>query len=940
MVFLQAVAERFAQRGPLDRVCFVFPNRRSATFFKRYLGKAAGRPVFVPNVLTIDELFAKIAGIQESQQKARLLYILYQEYIKLMPGSPETGPEPFDQFIYWGDILLSDFDDLDKYLVDVRRLLVNLHDLKALSADYSFLEEDQKQAIAAFCNSFFAGKESGVRQGFAEIWDILYPLYTAFQGALEAQGLAYAGMIYRRVAESLPEAGTLLPQFDEIVFVGLNALNACEKALLNHLKKEGRADFYWDFAGPMVTDPDNLAGRFLRDNINNYPPKQAFACPALDPQQQYFEVIRVPSAVGQTRKALQILQQLQEKGELLHPEQTAVVLPDENLLFPMLGAVPEGIGKVNVTMGYSLSASSGAQIFQLLERLQANARQRNGRWGFYHRDVVDLLEHPYITAAADPQQISALKLAIREENLIFVPAERLAAPGGICATVFQAIPRTDAIPAWLKAILEQVQPGQRPLEREFLYHYHEAVCELEGMGLPLETLEPRTWYRLLAQYIALVKIPFEGEPLSGLQIMGPLETRALDFDTVIMLSVGEGIFPSRSVSASFIPFNLRLGFGLPTYEQQDAMWSYYFYRGICRARRIYLLYDSRTEGLQSGEESRFIKQLRYLYEVPLVEKVATYALSSKGGQQELPRVEKDAAVLQELEYRFFIRHKTFSASALNAYLDCPLQFYYQYVKEIREQDEVVEDLDAGIFGTLYHRVMEWLYQPFLGGELRTEDLKALRNDRKRIERLLDDAFAEARITEISGENQILRDLIRHFVRRTLEVDATLSTQQPLWLQGLEEKVFSTLALADGRQVQLFGKIDRLDSQEAGLVRVVDYKSGNVKGKDDCQDVDKLFDRTLKKRPSIGFQLYFYALLKYRTASDPSQRFAPCIYSLRDIFSTELPGCYSIAPEQLDAFEQRLAALVAEVFDPATPFAATEREEICQYCNFKRLCNRQ
>ena len=958
MVFLQAVAERFAQRGPLDRVCFVFPNRRSATFFKRYLGKAAGRPVFVPNVLTIDELFAKIAGIQESQQKARLLYILYQEYIKLMPGSPETGPEPFDQFIYWGDILLSDFDDLDKYLADVRRLLVNLHDLKALSTDYDFLTDDQKAAIAAFCNSFEIpgqartrleganGGEGQARRKFAEIWDILYPLYTAFRERLatetdeDKRPLAYAGMIYRRVAESLPEARTLLPQFDEIVFVGLNALNACEKALLNHLKKEGRADFYWDFAGPMVTDPDNLAGRFLRDNINNYPPKQAFACPALDPQQQYYEVIRVPSAVGQTRKAMQILQQLQEKGELLHPEQTAVVLPDENLLFPMLGAVPEGIGKVNVTMGYSLSASSGAQIFQLLERLQANARQRNGRWGFYHRDVVDLLEHPYITATADPQQISALKLAIREENLIFVPAERLAAPGGICATVFQAIPRTDAIPAWLKAILEQVQPGQRPLEREFLYHYHEAVCELEGMGLPLETLEPRTWYRLLAQYIALVKIPFEGEPLSGLQIMGPLETRALDFDTVIMLSVGEGIFPSRSVSASFIPFNLRLGFGLPTYEQQDAMWSYYFYRGICRARRIYLLYDSRTEGLQSGEESRFIKQLRYLYEVPLVEKVATYALSSKGGQQELPRVEKDAAVLQELEDRFFIRHKTFSASALNAYLDCPLQFYYQYVKEIREQDEVVEDLDAGIFGTLYHRVMEWLYQPFLGGELRTEDLKALRNDRKHIERLLDNAFAEARITEISGENQILRDLIRHFVRRTLEVDATLSAQRPLWLQGLEDKVFSTLALADGRQVQLFGKIDRLDSQEAGLVRVVDYKSGNVKGKDDCEDVDKLFDRTLKKRPSIGFQLYFYALLKYRTASDPSQRFAPCIYSLRDIFSTELPGCYSIAPEQLDAFEQRLAALVAEVLDPATPFAATEREEICQYCNFKRLCNRQ
>jgi len=948
MVFLQAVAERFAQRESLNRVCFVFPNRRSATFFKRYLGKAAGKPVFVPNVLTIDELFAKIAGIQESQQKARLLYILYQEYIKLMPGSPETGPEPFDQFIYWGDILLSDFDDLDKYLVKVDKLLINLRDLKALSADYSFLKEDQKQAIAAFCGSFFAGKESSTRQGFAEIWDILYPLYTAFRGALEAEGLAYAGMIYRRVAESLPEAGTLLPQFDEIVFVGLNALNACEKALLDHLKKEGRADFYWDYAGPMVTDPENLAGRFLRENIKRYPPKQAFDCPALDPQQQYFEVIRVPSAVGQTRKAMQILQQ-NRQGEVQHPEQTAVVLPDENLLFPMLGAVPAGIEEVNVTMGYPLSASSGVQIFQLLELLQANARQRNGRWGFYHRDVVDLLEHPYLTAAADSQQISALKQAIRKENLIFVPAERLAAPGGICTTVFQVITRTDAIPAWLKAILEQVQPGQSPLEREFLSHYHEAVCELEGMGLPLETLEPRTWYRLLAQYIALVKIPFEGEPLSGLQIMGPLETRALDFETVIMLSVGEGIFPSRSVSASFIPFNLRLGFGLPTYEQQDAMWSYYFYRSICRARRIYLLYDSRTEGMQSGEESRFIKQLRYLYKVPLVEKVATYAIAESSAVSPLCQVEKDAAVMKKLEELFVSGDKVFSASSLNTYLNCPLRFYYEFVEGIREQDEVVEDLDAGLFGSIFHAVMDHLYKPFREHLVSAQDLSEKQlfgPDGAILDALVIKEFSDRKIPEISGQNLILKELIILFVKRVVEVDRELAAKGNFYLIDTEKPVDLRVTLPKSkRSVQLFGYIDRLDSIQRGIVRIVDYKTGKVK-KDSCKSVDELFDSSKgTDRPHIAFQLYFYALLMNRRAPRPDISYHPCIYSLRSVFTEDIRD-YTVDAARLDEFEEKVLEVIEEIFDASKPFepypdtAGDPDDSVCKYCNFKRLCNKE
>ena len=953
MKFLEAVAARYAGRKSLERTCFVFPNRRSGTFFKRYLGIRAGKPVFVPNVLTIDQLFARIDGREETREKARLLNILHQEYIRLMPRPEGTEPESFDQFLFWGDMLLNDFDDIDKYRVDAKRLLVNLKDYKTISTDYDFLSPKQREAIEAlsiktFSDSFFAGLPEGEqcvdnlpadssRRKFARLWNILFDLYTDFRERLGREGLAYAGMIYRSVADRLPGESPLLPQYETFVFVGLNALNECEKRLLDHLRDAGRAEFHWDFFGPMLTDDANPAGHFMRENLSRYPSSFIPDCPAIDPKDQHFEVIRFPSAVGQTRKAMQILEQLSENGRMVEPEETAVILPDESLLFPMLGAVPAAVSHVNVTMGYSLSASSGVSLFQLLERLQQNKRQRGGSWCFYHRDVVELIDHPYFAAAADAQVSEMVKKDIvLKEKRIFVEAGLLA-QGEVFDMVFQPVESTSAIPDYLKQIINQLQEKQTPVEREFLSHFHQAVVSLEGVGLDLDALLPRTWYRLLAQYIALVKIPFEGEPLEGLQVMGPLETRTLDFRNVIILSMNEGTFPSRSISSSFIPFILRKGFGLPTYEQQDAMAAYYFYRSICRAERIYLLYDSRTEGLHVGEESRYIKQLKYLYGVSVKEQVATYELKGDS-ETPVPAVTKDAAILEKMEERFFRQGKAFSASSLNVYLKCPLCFYYQYVAGIKVQEEVTEEMDANDFGTIYHAVMQKVYEPYKGEVITADLLHAIRKNKARIDRYTEEAFKENFIQEIKGEDLIRKEIIKHLVRRTLEVDAALA---PFDLLDLEMEAYGKLQLSDNpsvdRSVNLYGKIDRMDRQD-GRVRIIDYKTGTKKENKLERNIEALFSRMNPKRASISFQLYFYQLMMDQKR--PGGHFHPCIYWVRNLFPDALPVAEEISSEALASFHSQLVELVKELYNAEIPFEATSDSTVCSHCDFKKLCNRR
>ena len=946
MRFLEQIAHAYYREAgtTLDEYCFVFPNRRSSLFFCKYLGEAAGKPIFSPKLLTINDLMTDLSGLRPVD-KIGALYTLYQHYAALMwPG--EAPKESFDQFIYWGDILLADFDDVDKYRVDARLLFANIRDLKQLDAGYEYLSKTQQEAIRGFWKNFLAGSgtmaaDSIDKKGiFRTTWTILYDLYTKFRADLEQQNLGYEGMIYRRVAETLAVEGkekdamiAQLRSYRKIVFVGLNALNACEKELLDTIRGLG-GDFYWDFEDPRLQDPANKASLFLQENTKNYLSKYTLAKSL--PAHQQFRTVAVASGVAQTRVAGDLLVDL-AKQEGFDPLDTAVVLPDEQLLLPMLGAVPDTIADINVTMGFPLSQSNAATFIAFLERLHRNKRVTASRCSFYHKDVINLLNHPFLNS--DPAVAETLSVILKE-NLIYVTADFLCGRGSeLFSLIFKNVTDVSQLPAYQTAILDAIPEGLSQVDREFVYHLRAAVQRMASLPV---AMEEKTYYTLLGQLISVISIPFRGEPLSGLQIMGPLETRALDFKNIIILSMNEGTFPRKTVSGSFIPYNLRLGFGLPNYDYQDALSSYYFYRSISRAENITFIYDARTEGLQTGEPSRFIKQLKYHYNVDLGETTAPMPLSATRSEEAGIEIAKSAEIMARMQALYFEPNpktghpKSFSASALNSYLDCPLRFYYHYVEGVKESDEVVEELDASLFGSIFHKVMEELYKPLIDQELSSEDIQALADNKEQIDRLIVEAFAsEGKIHTLTGRNLILKQLLQTFVLEVLRLDKNAA---PFTVVGTEKGTSAQLELPDGRKVGLYGVIDRKDLR-GGLLHILDYKTGTVKNKVEMKGVESLFVRDGQDRPSIAFQLLFYALLV--TGEDETRKAEDLnlvVYALREIFGEETTSL-NFKTETLDRYRELLQQLIGEILDPEVPFRGVDTKTKCDNCDFKILCGK-
>ena len=981
--FLRQVAEHYRADGEVCGKCFIFPNRRSIAFFRKYLCEIpCGRPFIMPQMYTINDFFCKAAG-SSATDRVRLLLELYDCYSTL-----NAKAESLDEFVFWGDVILSDFDDVDKYLADADQLFTNVADFKQIQDDYSYLTPTQKSALEAFLGHFFkengrltvdiASENPNVKARFLQIWNLLNPLYHNFSKSLKTKGMAYEGMVYRSLAEQLRTCSVedvfegIFEKETTFVFVGLNALNECEKTLLRKLRDARRAEFCWDWSGDMIRNPQNRSSFFMADNVAEFPQAAEWDVEGLPYPE--LNVVSVPSSYGQAKRLPDILKTIADEqlsgdisalGNLSCQASTAIVLPDENLLNPVLNSIPEGISDINVTMGLPLVSSEFHIFMTSVSAIQLHSVERGGCRYFYHKQVWDLFASSVFRKSVKDQVTIDTVAQIKKSAKYYIPESDFNASDLLKVIFCTAVTdiksnsehQIDAFAEYQKAVICAFAPAMASepsmaLELEYAKEYYKSINILQDVGL---SVLPLTYIRLLGQILSGVSVHFKGEPLRGLQIMGPLETRALDFCNLIILSSNESVFPHRSVSSSFIPPVLRRGFGLPTYEYQDAVWAYYFYRMISRAENVWMLVDSRTEGLKSGEESRYIKQLEYHFGLP-VKRYVTRFDSMKTAS--VPDIVKTPKMLQQL------KKLTLSASSLQNYLSCPAKFYYSTIMKLRAEDQVAEVLDSAMFGTVYHETMRSLYTApeamSADFEFRDKGSQSLsftvldtitqeyirgwlsRGDeiREKIKALIRN---EIQALDVSGRNLVVADVILSYVMKTLKRDLEILQR---YSSGGFKILGQELELSGTISGQNFmGYIDRLDSFMDSQVRIVDYKTGIVLEEDYMIDssnaeiiADRIFEKDIDKRPKIALQFAIYDMLVKEMEAAKGRQIINSVYSTSLLFK-DIPPMTPCCEMFVRKVRENIGKLLEEIYDIDRPFERTEDEKVCQWCDFKAICGR-
>ena len=944
--FLRQVAAAFVANDDLG--CrFVLPNRRSMKFFQKFLGeeygKKWGKPLFSPQISTINEFFTELADLVQADSVEQL-YILYKEYIalKYKEGGydPACGKDTFDEFVHWGDAILKDFNDIDKYLVDPRQLFTNVKELKEIENDFSYLSPRQFEAVKSFWTNYLKGGTlSSKKELFSSIWGMMFEMYCNFNSALQTKGVGYEGQIYRKVAGRVEAY-----EFEKrVVFIGFNAPNKCERRVMQYLRDAGKGDFYWDFYGPMLSDYSNGASEIISGFAREFPSRYELEPTggALEVAQQNYNVYASPSGVGQAFVVADILEKLYPQWEVRDEEafSTAIVLPDENLLMPVLNSIPHKFKSINVTMGYPITATSLASFMNLVKQLQQDTRVKDGKTLFYHKSLLDLLAHEYVKKLS-PDVSAQIKRKVLEGNMIYVASDSsvLENAGELLGKLLVPVAGSGEMLTYMASVLEYLDGELESWDREFICEYHQRIKRLQQLQILMET---KTCLKLVEQLCSGIVVPFKGEPLKGLQIMGTLETRALDFDNVIIVSANEGKFPSSNIGNSIIPYNLRVGFGLPTYELQDGIAAYHFYRSICRARNIHMIYDTRTEGFSSGEVSRYVKQLKYHFGVD-VNETAVSVPPVQGDSQQGLQVDKRGAVMDKLLQMFTgDGEKSLSASALNNYISCPLKFYVENVEGLVEEEEVSETVESNVFGSIFHHVMEGIYKKYEGKRVSEDDVKREKKDKENVGKLILEGFVKHMHTDsLTGQHKIIEALLRKYI--DLALDADIKAAPFRYVAG--ERRFRYKLPVHGGELQVNFKafIDRIDTLvEGNITRIIDYKTGSVNPPNGNFELSQLFDKQGDGKYKAIAQLYLYALIMFDeklVAGEPVEDVLLTIYQLKKL-AKEAPVQILLEQEGLEQFKELLVECVDEIFNEDIPFYPNPQEKNCGYCKLQAVCRK-
>jgi hypothetical protein len=705
--FLRNTAAQILEEYPdLQKLVIVLPNRRAGLFFTQHLGSLIDKPSWMPDVKSIEDIFYQHAG-QRPADELSLIFELYKVYQTLHPE-----PETFDRFYFWGEMILKDFNDVDQFMADASKLYHHLSEIKELESDLGFLSDSQLELIRQFWNSF-QRQDRNHQEKFLKFWQLLSPLYTSFKASLEVAGMAYSGMLYRKVAESLDQISKTDKHF---VFIGFNAFTATEEMLIKHYITAIGAEIFWDIDSYYMEDKNQEAGLFFRAYRNDKVFGPTFPSEIPDQIQNRDAKIHVyatPLKSNQANLVGAILENVKDGEDW---KETVVILPDEQMLFPILHTLPGQVDKVNVTMGYPVKNAPVYAFLEALLEMQRYVKTEDGKVLFYHQAVRNLLSSTYLKSV-NPGFVQKLLSEVQEHNMIHIPQSKLHSGGKFFELVFQQL-HADQLFPYLSTLMEELagRLDEEPLQRSYLFQCFKQLNRLREIFEKQDkiTVDREFFIRLFRQVFREVKLPFEGEPLQGLQIMGVLESRNLDFRRVIICNMNEDSFPPSGGINSMIPFNIRRAFGLPVQEQNDAIYAYTFYRLLHSAEEVHMIYTTASDQGKSGEKSRYIHQMMVEMGINKKEEVIYVPIDLKNHGE--ITIEKEPEVMKLLD-RYVIRpdgssHTNFSPSALSMYMDCRLKFYLRYLAEIKEKEEVKEEVDASVFGNIAHYSMEFLYEGF------------------------------------------------------------------------------------------------------------------------------------------------------------------------------------------------------------------------------------
>ena len=858
---LQAIAKTFVREvgDDLPRYTFVFPNHRAGLFFRKYLSQYVSKPMFAPRVMSINECFAELSDLHVADPLTLLLR-LYSEYKRY-------DTESLEHFIYWGKMMLADFSEIDNHLVPhVEGLFASIRDLHAIEERFSYLSPEQRRALSQFWKEFQESDKrhpnNELHHQFLHTWDLLYPLYQNLRENLLKDGLAYEGMLHRHVIDHWDD----IPQerFSyQYVFLGFNALTTSERELMLRLQKMDRADFYFDYDSPYLYDKQNRASLFMRQNLEDF--SSRYAIPAIQYSTPELTLVSVPSTIGEVHEVHRILSEIIPSAEQ-DLTRTAIVLPDEQLLVPLLNAFPESVEKINVTMGYPLRATS-----------------------LY------------------------MKIAYPEQ---FITATHAA----------------DFLQQMRTLLLAQYNTHTS----EAIYQLVKVLDRLESaiMAYPQIAFSVADMQQLLKMLTLESTIPYVGEPLDGLQVMGVLETRALDFDNIIITDFNDDLYPGRSRNNSFIPYVLRVGFNMPTPDRQNAIFAYNFYRMLSYAKHVWFIANSTADDQHSGEVSRYYYQLLWQYNLSIQHTIVGYSLDSKlvASAAGCESIKKDERVQQLCK---------FSASALTTYLRCPKQFYYKYVEGLKEpeKDETVSVSEATL-GNVLHEIMHVLYSPLVGKNITQSTIQSI------ISQVNDDAYWTTLepLKDLQGD-QLAAMVVRTYVNNVLNYDYAHAPFQLL----LAEKPVE-VRLSNG--LKIVGKIDRAD-QKGGVVRVIDYKTGSAdleyKSMEDVFGVVSPAENGEYAIRKGGKSYILQTLLYCWILSKDHAKLSPYLYPVRRISDVDaITGIHQVGSEEAMLFDdeikqefvRELECLVDEIRNPELSYCPATNDHVCGTCAFLQLCGRQ